>query len=132
MKKLAIFILSVFVLSLALSACGGSKTATITVDMTDNAFNPATAEVPAGAEVTLNLSNSGTVEHEFVIMKLGTQATLPFDADDEPNVYWEVELNQGESSTVTFTAPSEAGTYELVCGTPGHLELGMLGSLIVK
>ena len=131
MKKLAIFILSVFVLSLSLSACG-TKKATITIDMNDYTFVPASVEVPAGAEVTLNLSNSGTVEHEFVIMKLGTQATLPFDADDEPNVYWEVELDQGESSVVTFTAPSEPGTYQLVCGTPAHLELGMLGSLIVK
>jgi uncharacterized cupredoxin-like copper-binding protein len=132
MKKLATFILSVFVLSLALSACGGTKTATITVDMSDNTFNPATVEVPAGAEVTLNLSNSGTVEHEFVIMKLGTQVSQPFDDNDESNVYWEAELDAGESATVTFTAPSDAGTYELVCGTPGHLELGMLGSLIVK
>ena len=32
----------------------------------------------------------------------------------------------------TFTAPSEAGTYKVVCGTPAHLELGMAATLVVK
>jgi uncharacterized cupredoxin-like copper-binding protein len=132
MKKFAGLMVFVLVLSMALSACGGSKGATLDVEMTDFAFNPATYEVPAGSEVTLNLTNSGTVEHEFAIMKLGTQATTPFDDDDEGNVYWETSLQPGQSSTVTFTAPSEAGDYEIVCGIPAHIEQGMTGTLTVK
>jgi len=132
MKKFSVVFLFVLVLSMVLSACGGSKAVTLDVDMNEYAFIPSTLEVPAGAEVTINLSNSGTIEHELVIMKLGTEATIPFDDDDEGNVYWETELDAGKSEAVTFTAPSEPGTYQLVCGTPAHLELGMLGTLIVK
>jgi uncharacterized cupredoxin-like copper-binding protein len=115
-----------------LNACGGSGASTdLTVELTDFSFTPNTFTVPAGEEITLALSNEGAVEHEFVIMKLGTQATSPFDDDDEPNVYWEVELDSGKSETVTFTAPAEPGEYQLVCGTQGHLEAGMIGTLTV-
>jgi uncharacterized cupredoxin-like copper-binding protein len=132
MKKFAGLMIFVMVLSMALSACGGSKGTTLDVDMTDFAFNPATYTVPAGGEVTLNLTNSGTVEHEFAIMKLGTQATTPFNDDDEGNVYWETSLQPGQNSSVTFTAPSEPGDYEIVCGIPAHIEQGMTGTLTVK
>lgn len=118
--------------ALILSACGGSGASTsLTVKLTDFTFTPNTFTVPAGEQLTLALSNTGAVEHEFVIMKLGTQATSPFDEDDEPNVYWEVELDKGKSDTVTFTAPTEPGEYQVVCGTQGHLEAGMIGTLTV-
>ena len=68
----------------------------------------------------------------MAIMKLGTEATAPFAEDDQQNVYWEAKLNRGETETLTFTAPSVPGEYQIVCGTPGHLELGMKGLLIVK
>ena len=132
MKKFSVMVLFVMVLSMALSACGGSKKVTLDVDMNEYAFNPSTIEVPAGAEVTVNLSNSGTLEHEMVIMLMGKEATAPFDDDDEGNIFWEAELEAGKSETVTFTAPTEPGTYQLVCGTPAHLELGMVGTFIVK
>jgi uncharacterized cupredoxin-like copper-binding protein len=64
-------------------------------------------------------------------MEAGYQVTTPFDADDEPHVYWEGEVEAGESGTFTFTAPSEAGDYQLVCGVAGHVEAGMVGTLTV-
>lgn len=131
MKKLAVLVLFVLVFSIALTACG-PKAVTIDVDMKDFTFTPADLELPAGAEVTVNLVNSGTVEHEMAIMLLGKDATPPFDDDDEANIYWETELEPGMSETVTFTAPSEPGTYQLVCGIPTHLELGMVGTVTVK
>ena len=131
MKKYTLLILSGLLLSLALAGCGPKK-ATLEVTMSDYAFTPMTAEVPAGAEVTLNLSNTGTVEHEYVIMALGTQVTLPFGDDDEPNVFWEAEVAAGSSTSVTFTAPTEPGTYQIVCGIPTHVEQGMVGTLTVK
>lgn len=128
--KISLFILLALSAVLLLSACGPKKTE-LNVDMTDFKFTPDTYEVPAGSEVTLHLNDKGTLAHEFVIMKLGKQATIPFDDDDEGNIYWEKELETGESETVTFTAPSEPGEYEVVCGTPGHLEQNMVGKLTV-
>jgi len=130
-KRPWIVLFGLFLALLVLTACG-SKAITVNVQMQEYKFTPDRVEVPAGAEVTLKLSNKGTLEHEFVIMMLNTQATTPFDADDEPNVYWEHELQPGQEESITFTAPSEPGEYQIVCGIPAHMEQGMKGALIVK
>ncbi len=128
-KALAIFVLS---LSLVLAACGGSgPSTTIDVEFTDFQFNPADFVIPAGQEITINATNSGAVVHEFVIMKFGTTVGEDFGGEDEENIYWEVEVEPGDSATATFTAPSEPGEYQLVCGTEGHFIAGMVGSLTV-
>lgn len=115
----------------ALTACGGNSN-TIAVTTTDFKFDPQTWTVSAGKAVTLTLTNKGANEHEWVVLKQGTTVTQPFDADDEDKVFWEVEAQPGETKTETFTAPSEAGTYTIVCGIAGHLEQGMQASLVVK
>jgi uncharacterized cupredoxin-like copper-binding protein len=118
--------------SLMLAACGGPRTAELTVDMQEFTFEPAQVSVPANAQVTLNLSNSGALEHEFVIMNLGEEVAPPVDeAALEEIVFWEHELEPGESETLEFQAPSEPGTYQVICGIAGHLEQGMEGSLTV-
>jgi azurin len=38
----------------------------------------------------------------------------------------------GERVEVTFTVPSQAGTYAFICTFPGHFNLGMKGELVVK
>ncbi len=38
-------------------------------------------------------------------------------------------LGPGESDTITFTAPQKPGSYEFICGFPGHLAAGMKGVL---
>ncbi len=126
-------VLLVTALLLVLSACGGGQkvSTTFNVTLSDFKFTPDTFVVPAGKEITLNLKNEGEVEHEFVIMKLGTNAGEHFGPEDEDNIYWEEELEKGESKTVTFTAPSEPGEYQVICGIEGHLEAGMVGKLVV-
>ncbi|MBI5350999.1 MAG: cupredoxin domain-containing protein [Chloroflexi bacterium] len=130
MKKAGFFLISVLVLSLLLTACGGPST-TMNLTMTDFKYAPMENTIPAGREITVNIKNEGAVIHEYVIMNLGETAGDKFGDEDEGNIYWEVEVDPGKSKTVTFTAPSEAGTYEIVCGTEGHLEAGMTGTLIV-
>ena len=113
-----------------LTACG-SKSTTLNLEMKEFVFLPDTFTVPAGEPVTLNIKNTGTLEHEYVIMILGREATIPFGEEDEPGIFWEQELEPAGSITVQFTAPAEAGEYQVVCGTAGHLEQGMKGKLIV-
>jgi uncharacterized cupredoxin-like copper-binding protein len=118
--------------SLMLAACGGPRTAELTVDMQEFAFEPAQLSLPANAQVTLNLSNSGTLEHELVIVNLGERLSAPVDEEAIGElVFWEHELQPGESETLEFQAPSEPGTYQVICGIAGHLEQGMEGSLTV-
>jgi uncharacterized cupredoxin-like copper-binding protein len=117
---------------LMLTACGSSGPSTnLRVDMVDFMFDPNDYIIQADQEITLELSNSGAVEHEFVIMKFGTEVGEDFGEEDEANIYWEAELEPGISDTFTFTAPNEPGEYQIVCGTEGHYLAGMVGSLIV-
>ncbi len=129
-KYVALAVLSLAVFALAACAAGGPST-TINVTMTDFKFEPMEFTVPAGQEITVNATNNGAVEHEFVIFKLGTDAGEKFDDEDEENIYWEVEVQSGQSVTATFTAPSEPGEYYVTCGIEGHLEAGMSAKLIV-
>jgi uncharacterized cupredoxin-like copper-binding protein len=128
-KLLTVLLLS---LSFVLAACGaGGPSTKIDVAFTDFQFVPADFVIPAGQEITINARNSGAVVHEFVIMKLGATVGEDFGDEDEENIYWEIEVEAGGSATATFTAPSEPGEYQLVCGTAGHFIAGMVGSLTV-
>lgn len=131
MKKM--FIVLAVLLSLLLVSCGGAAGASTKIDvtMTDFQFQPSQFTVPAGQEITFTSSNNGAVVHNFVIMKLGTNAGDFFDEEDVPNVYWQTELQPGGSVNTTFTAPSEPGDYEVVCRTEGHILSGMTAKLTV-
>ena len=131
MKKL-LFVLF-FVMTFILSAFGGGAGPSTPIDVTflEFSFTPSSFTVPAGQEITINASNNGAVVHEFVIMKLGQTVGDDFGDEDEGNIYWEIEAEPGKSVTATFTAPSEPGEYQVVCGTKGHYMAGMVGKLIV-
>lgn len=132
MKKCIVPASVIIVLSLALSSCGaGGPSTTINITMTDFHFEPMEFTVPAGQEITVNATNNGAVEHEFVIFNLGTDAGDKFGDEDEENIFWEVEVLPGQSATETFTAPSEPGEYYITCGIEGHLEAGMSAKLKV-
>jgi uncharacterized cupredoxin-like copper-binding protein len=132
MKKY--LIVWVIAISLVLASCGGnsSKASTkIDITMTDFQFQPNTFTVPAGQEISLNATNSGGVVHSFVIMKQGQSAGTEYNAEDQPNVYWEVEVQPGGSAETSFTAPDAPGEYEFICHIPGHVQAGMVGKLKV-
>ena len=55
-------------LSMLITACSGNKLpTTIDLTMSDYKFTPDTITVPAGEEITLNVTNKGFVSHRFVI-----------------------------------------------------------------
>jgi uncharacterized cupredoxin-like copper-binding protein len=130
MKK--ILTLIVMILALLLTACGNSGPSTkISFTMTDFAFTPNEFTVPAGEEITLHITHDGTVEHNFIIMKYGMDAGEMFDAEDEVNTYWKINVQPDETKTITFVAPEQPGMYQVICGMPGHLQSGMIGKLTV-
>jgi len=130
MKK-TIYLLLIL-LALALTACqSGGPSTKINVEMTDFAFTPNQFTVPAGEEITVNIAHHGIVVHEFIIMNPGTSAGEHFDEEDKLNVYAIVEVPPGHSQSFTFTAPSQPGEYQIVCGIVGHLESGMTATLTV-
>ena len=104
----------------------------------------------AGSEITVNLTNTGTMPkvgmaHNFVLLKMGTDAEdfslraamagkdgyIPPDAADEILAMTGL-AGPGETVSVTFTVPAEPGRYEYVCTFPGHFLAGMGGILVVN
>ena len=121
--------------SIVLTACGAGGEAvltTIDVDMTDHKFTPDAFTVPAGAEITLNLKNSGKQPHEFQILVLGAKVNESVDKDGNSTKYWSAIARPGENKSLSFTAPSEPGSYAIKCSAPGHAQAGMVGTLQVK
>ncbi len=118
--------------ALLLASCGGSApSSTINVEFTEFHFTPDTFTIPAGQEITINAHNNGAVVHNFVIMKLGTAVGDDFGPEDEPNIFWQLEIQPGEQTTAKFTAPTEPGDYQVTCRTPGHYVAGMIAKLTV-
>jgi azurin len=105
-------------------------------------YDKKTLTVPAGAEVHLVLKDAkpGTLMHNWVLVKPGTEATvaaagLPAGTAGNyvipgPDVIAFAPLAQpGKTSEVTFQAPP-AGSYPYICTFPGHYLL-MKGTFIV-
>lgn len=132
MKKSFQYIL-LFCLVVILTACSGEGKPHTKYDvlMTEFLFSPADFIVPAGEEITLNLTNNGAVVHDFVIFNYGTDPGDHYNEEDQPNIYWIAEVLPGGEVTTTFTAPSQPGEYVVTCGIQGHLEAGMSAKLTV-
>jgi plastocyanin len=126
-----IFVIVVFVLGLTLTACG-PKQVTLNVTANDQSYDSSTYTVPAGAEVTVNLTNTGALAHVFDILKLGEHVTPPYKPTDQDKILWELVAKTGETQSGTFTAPTEPGEYDIICRVPGHMQLGMTATLIVE
>lgn len=132
MNKIYFVILVLTVTVFALSACGGvGQPSSIDVSMDEFTFTPSEFTIPSGQEITVHATNNGAVLHDFVIFKLGSDPGDHYNDEDQNKVYWQMEVQPGESLTATFTAPTEPGEYSITCGIPGHLEAGMIGKLIV-
>jgi nitrite reductase (NO-forming) len=94
-------------------ARSNQKTVTVSAKAEDNVFKPDKLFVPAGAEVTVNVENTGAESHTFTIRDLNVDTgTIP----------------PGETKTVTFDAPDE--TTQFIC-VPHELE-GMTGELMIQ
>lgn len=118
-------------IALGVAGCG-PRAATLSVEMKDFKYAPDHWSVPAGAQVTLKATNSGTQTHEWVIINKGDKAVTPWSDVDEKKIFWELDdVEAGNVKTATFTAPAEPGDYEIVCGQPAHIEQGMVGTLTV-
>ncbi len=105
-------------------ACGdgavvspAASSATLTISASEWRFDPSSLRVRAGESLTLTVSNAGTQLHTFTVPKLRV--------DSGP-------LELGATRELTFTAPTERGSYKVLCTFPGHEEAGMIGSLVVE
>jgi uncharacterized cupredoxin-like copper-binding protein len=131
-KSFFLLLLTAFLLAACGAGGGLIPAASLKVDMVEFMFEPKNLTVAAGEEISLELSNNGAVEHNFVILKKGVTAEGNFEHDANlESILFEAKLGPGQTDTFTFTIP-EAGEYQVICSIPGHLAAGMAGKLIVK
>lgn len=127
--------LSLVVFAFVLAACAGggapAQTTTLEVDMVEFMFSPKEYSIPAGQAITLTLTNSGALEHNFVILRKGVTVTSSANPVPAEDILFEAVVGAGQSGTFTFTL-DEAGDYEVICSVPGHLEAGMVGKITVQ
>ncbi len=130
MKKLSVIVCLGLALVVLLSACGGGGAQTsFTMTMADFSFQPVELTVPANKSITLTIVNSGTVEHDWVLVS--KTVTPPFGDKDKGNVIAQKLVSAGQTATLTFTSPNTPGDYEIICSVAGHLESGMKATLHV-
>ena len=87
---------------------------TISVGAKEFAFDPSAIEVAADSEFTVELTNTGVIEHDFTIT--GQESA-------------KIVAAGGATASGSFTL--SAGTYEYFCSVVGHKESGMIGTLTV-
>ena len=113
----------------------------VAVSLQQWSISTAATTVPAG-RTTFEVTNKGTIPHEFVVLSTDTPAAdFPIASfEGEPdrfnedtagtNVGETGDMNAGASKAITITlAP---GHYALVCNLPGHYGLGMHIDLTVS
>jgi len=163
MRKYSYYLMFVFV-ALLFTSCGQKtpEPVTYTIEMTEYAFTPSTIEAQVGQQVTLNLVNKGSLEHEIMfgrdVMMMdghpnGYQHDMFEEAGVEPEVMMMEGMEEGEheeeghmgfmvplpktgdQATMTFTVTKDmAGEWEIGCfELEGvHYQSGMVGKFIVN
>jgi len=127
-----IFALFMMLVLSALVACSGGDDGTMLEFTASDSFrfDPDTAVVSSGQQVSVTLENSGNLDHSWTLVPADTD-TLTVKASDAIGGGDTGLVAGGESGTVTFTAP-EQGNYKFLCTVPGHAAAGMVGTLTVE
>ena len=131
---------------LLLAACGGQTTTNnpgpasdsgpVAVTLTDTGVTLGQTTVKAGL-VAFSVKNTGTIEHELVVVKTDVaQDKIPASADEPGKMSEDGSL--GESGNLAagtakdFTLTLTPGKYVLMCNELGHYMVGMHIAFEVK
>jgi azurin len=145
------FLAGAGIISLTFAGCGGAdeqaaRVLEIACDGNNMAFDPTSLTAPAGQVVQVNFNNVSTIfEHNWVLVAGGADVAdqvnqaatgagpdLDYIPADQSQILAHTKLTpRGETGTITFTTPTEAGEYVYLCTFPGHYLAGMRGTLLV-
>lgn len=89
----------------------------ITIIATDFAFEPKTITAAPGEKLYVTLVNKGQAVHMWQLEGL-------------PETHLHTPV--GETAAKTIVAPMKVSPYKIICSTPGHEQLGMIGQLEVR
>jgi uncharacterized cupredoxin-like copper-binding protein len=139
-KKLGLLIFLVMVASLALTACGGSASASnkpvdVKVTLTEFKIDSSMTDFKVGVPYHFIVTNQGSVAHQFQIMPPAS-GQLTADQIQKMSLagIGQNDLGAGATATLdyTFTQEYPQGALELACHLPGHYEAGMHVPIVVN
>jgi uncharacterized cupredoxin-like copper-binding protein len=108
---------------------------TIAVEMSDTMrFSPSSIRVRTGETVRLRVTNKGAARHEMVLGTLNDlrkhaamMRKFPEMEHTEPFI---AHVVPGETGEIVWKF-NRPGQFHFACLVPGHLEAGMIGSVVV-
>ncbi|HYU75869.1 MAG TPA: hypothetical protein VEL31_24615 [Ktedonobacteraceae bacterium] len=132
MKYRVIFGSLLILLTIVLSACGGSSSSSgsqdVSVTLSDFKVSAPTTTFSAGTPYHFVVTNNGKMVHEFMILPpLAGMGSMSMDDLHNQSLVMIDSIAPGESKTVDVTFPSSSvgSSLELACHLPGHYEAGM-------
>ncbi len=88
-----------------------------------------TLNFKVGDVVKVTVNNVGTIAHNWAIVTdKSSPNSVVFTAQIQSGSN---PISPGSSGSVTFKA-DKAGTYNYICQVPGHVDLGMYGTVVVS
>src|SRR5919109_3810603 len=129
--RLALVLAAVAAGALGLAACGSSDDEgednaaaggggqALTISEVEYSLDPSTLEVDSTGEVTIRVTNDGSVVHSLEVEN--EDAGIEEETED---------IQPGKSAELTVNL-SEDGSYEIYCPIDDHRERGMEGTLTV-
>ena len=146
--------LSALICVLGLSLIGNLSAATVrTIEITVNdqmKYDVATINAKPGETIKIKLKAAGSMPknimaHNFVVLKKTADVNAFVTKANTSNTtgYMPPDLKtqviaasgligNGETTEITFKAPTAAGSYPYLCTFPGHYAAGMKGTLVIK
>lgn len=98
------------------------------------AYSPAKIDVKIGEQVKFVLTNTGELDHEFMLDSIEHNAKHKIAMEKNPEMEHDdangkrLQSNKTAEILWKFTKP---GTFEYACLIPGHYEAGMHGVVVV-
>src|SRR5438093_10352841 len=135
MLKLALLVGTVTAVAVSfgvLTAGGVTSKPLVAVQVDEYSVFPGTQGAPKG-KVRFVVTNIGTVEHEFVVLKTAKPAgnLLKGNEADETGAVGEIDgVPAGQARTLTLTL--QRGHYALICNLPGHYKTGQFADFYVR
>lgn len=122
---------------------------TLSFEAGDMWFTPGKLEIAPGETVKFEITNTGNLEHEFVIGDEEAQAehremmremasgsghdmSGGHHGGGHDGSMPSVTIAPGETATLVWTAPQDADRIEFACNIPGHYESGMSGDIQIE
>lgn len=135
MRKLSLGVAAAIVVAVTVGALGAGAVTSkplVAVQVDEFSVFPGTQGAPKG-KVRFVVTNIGTVEHEFVVIKTAKPAgnLLKGKEADETGAVGEIDgVPAGQARTLNLVL--RPGHYALICNLPGHYKTGQFADFYVR